>query len=53
MDWIESIPKFDGDPSLVIAHIVMFTQLILDLDCDQDDVIIRLFLLSLEERQRD
>ena len=53
MDWLESIPKFDGYPSLAIAHIVMFTQLILDLDCDQDDVIIRLFLLSLEEKKRD
>jgi len=53
MDWLESIPKFDGDPSLDIAHIFMFTQLILDLYCDQDDVIIRLFLLSLEEKKRD
>jgi hypothetical protein len=53
MDWLESIPKFDGDPSLVSAHIVMFTQIILDLYCDQDDIIIRLFLFSLEEKQRD
>jgi hypothetical protein len=53
MDCLESIPKFDGDPSLALAHIVMFNQLILDFDCDQDDVIIRLFLFSLEENQRD
>jgi len=53
MDWLESIPKFDGDPSLVSAHIVMFTKIILDLYCDQDHIIIRLFLFSLEEKQRD
>jgi hypothetical protein len=47
--WWEDIPKFDGDPSSTIAHIVKFTEFVLCLGIEHEDVVVRLFLLSLEE----
>jgi hypothetical protein len=47
------VPKFDGDPSSVVAHVVEFVEFIIHYNIEQEDVIVRLFLLSLEERKRD
>jgi hypothetical protein len=47
------VPKFDGDPSSVVAHVVEFVEFIIHYNIEQEDVIVWLFLLSLEERKRD
>jgi hypothetical protein len=49
---VRSYPKFDGDPFLAIAHIIDFTEFVSCLGIEHEDVIVRLVLLFLEEKQR-
>jgi hypothetical protein len=45
MRWLDRIPKFDGDPFSVIAHIVEFTEFVLCLGIEHEDVIVRIISL--------
>jgi hypothetical protein len=51
--WLDCIPKFDGDPLSAAAHVIEFTEFVLALFIEHEDVAIRLFLLSLQEKQRE
>jgi hypothetical protein len=51
-DWGDNCPKFDGDLSSVITHVVKFLKYTSDINVIHEDVLIRLFLLSLEARQK-
>jgi hypothetical protein len=51
--WGNNCPKFDGDPSLAITHVVNFLKYVLDIDVTHKDVLMILFILSLETRQKD
>jgi hypothetical protein len=53
LGWGNNYPKFDGDPSLAITHVVNFLKLFSNIDVTHQDVLIRLFFLSLETRQTD
>jgi hypothetical protein len=52
LDWGGNCPKFDGSPSLVVTHVVKFLKYVSNIDMMHQDVIIRLFFLSLETRQK-
>jgi hypothetical protein len=47
------LPKFDGNPLSVVAHVVEFTRNICILGAQHEDVCMCLFLLSLGSEQRD
>jgi hypothetical protein len=47
------LPKFDGNPLSVVAHIVEFTRCIYYVSVQHEDVCLWLFLLSLGNEQRD
>jgi hypothetical protein len=47
------LPKFDGNPLSVVAHIVEFTRCIYYVNVLHEDVCLQLFLLSLGNEQRD
>jgi hypothetical protein len=49
MKWLDHIPKFDGDPSSTIAHIVKFTEFVLGLCIEHENVVVLLFLLTRGE----
>jgi hypothetical protein len=50
MKWLDHIPKFDGDPySTIIAHIVEFTEFVLGLCIEHENVVVSLFLLTRGE----
>jgi hypothetical protein len=51
-DWGDNCPKFDGDPSLAIAHVVKVLKYVSEINVTHQDVLIRLFLLSLGTRQK-
>jgi hypothetical protein len=51
--WGKNCPKFDGDPSLAIYHVVNLLKYVSEIDVTHQDVLIRLFFLSLETRQKD
>jgi hypothetical protein len=51
--WVNNCPKFDGDPSLDITHVVNFLKYVLEIDVTHQDVIIIFFFLSMETRQKD
>jgi hypothetical protein len=51
--WGNNCPKFDGDLSLAITHVVNFLKYVSEIDVTHQDVLIRLFFLSLETRQKD
>jgi hypothetical protein len=52
LDWGDNCPKFDGDPSLAITHVVKFLKYTSEINVIHEDVLIRFFLLSLEARQK-
>jgi len=47
------VPKFDGDSSSIVAHVTKFIESMIHSSIEQEDMIVRLFLLSIEERKRD
>jgi hypothetical protein len=47
------LPKFNGNPLSVVAHVVEFTRCIYYGNVQHEDVCLRLFLLSLGSEQRD
>jgi hypothetical protein len=51
--WEKNIPKFDGDPLSAIPHVSSFVKHVSELNERNEDVLIRLFLLSLETKQKD
>ena len=50
--WWEDYSKFDSDPSSAIAHVVKFSKYTSELNVIHEDVIMRLFMIPLEARQR-
>jgi hypothetical protein len=50
---VNNCPKFDGDPFLAISHVVNFLKYVSEIGVRHYDVLIILFLLSLETRQKD
>jgi hypothetical protein len=49
--WEKNIPKFDGDALFAIPHVSSFLKYVSKLNERHEDVLIRLFVLSLEEDQ--
>jgi hypothetical protein len=52
LDWVYDCPKFNGDPTLAITHIVRFLKYTSKINVIHEDVLIKLFLVSLEPRQK-
>jgi hypothetical protein len=50
-NWLDDCPKFDGDPSSTITHVVKFLKYASKINVVHEDVLIRFFLVSLEARQ--
>jgi hypothetical protein len=51
--WGSNCLKFDRDMSLTITYVVNLLKYVSKIDVTQQDVLIRLFLLSLETRKKD
>jgi hypothetical protein len=51
-EWVENILKFDGIESHSIQHIVFFLEYVLNLDVSHEDVLVMLFLFSLEMKEK-
>jgi hypothetical protein len=51
-EWVEKLPKFDGIESHAIQHIVLFLEYVLNLDVSLEDVLIKLFVFSLEMKEK-
>jgi len=51
-DWLDDWLRFDGDPYLAITHVLKFLKYNLEINVIHEHVLIRLFLLSLEARQK-
>jgi hypothetical protein len=51
-DWGNDCPKLDGDLSSAITHVVKFLKYTSKINVIHKDVLIRLFLISLEARQK-
>jgi hypothetical protein len=56
-NWLDNCPKFDGDPSSAITHVVKFLKYTSEINVIHEDVLIRLFLSKiwhghLEARQK-
>jgi hypothetical protein len=50
--WGNNYPKFDEDPSLAITHVVNLLRYVSEIDVTHQDVLIRLFFLSLETKRK-
>jgi hypothetical protein len=53
LGWWEDFLNFDGDPSSAIVHVVIFSKYTFEMDVIHDNVLVRLFILSLDVKQRD
>jgi hypothetical protein len=51
-DWGNNCPKFDGDLSLAITHVVKFLKYTSEINVIHEDRLIWFFFLSLEVRQK-
>jgi hypothetical protein len=52
-EWRASFPKFNGDPSLAITHVINYMKYASSLDVLQEDVLMKIFVSSLESSQKD
>jgi len=52
-DWLKDCPKFYGDPSLSISHVVKFLKYTLEINVIDEYTLMRLFTYSLEAREGD
>jgi hypothetical protein len=52
LGWGSNCLKFDGDLSLTITYVVSFLKYVSNIDVTHQDVLIRLFLLSVETRKK-
>jgi hypothetical protein len=46
-EWRENFPKFDGDPSLAVTHVVNYMKYALSLNVLHEDVLMKIFVSSL------
>jgi hypothetical protein len=53
VEWVEDLPKFDGDPLFSISHVVNFLKYASKINVMHEDVLMRLLAYSLEGKQRD
>jgi hypothetical protein len=51
-EWRESCPKFNGDPTLAVTHVVNYMKYASSLDVLHEDVLMNIFVSSLESSQR-
>jgi hypothetical protein len=47
-NWKDSIPKYDGDCNFAISHVTSFLEFISSINVTHEDVLMRLFVYSLE-----
>jgi hypothetical protein len=52
-NWLNDLPRYDGDPSLAIPHIENFLRYISEINVTHEDVMMRLFLYSFGMKQKD
>jgi hypothetical protein len=52
LEWRESFPKFNGDPTLAVTHVVNYMKYASSLDVLHEDVLMKIFVSSLESSQR-
>jgi len=50
-DWLNYCPKFDGDPSLSISHVVKYLKCTLEINAIHEYALMRLFTYYLEARE--
>jgi hypothetical protein len=50
--WRKNLSKFDGIESHAIQHIVSFLEYVLKVDVTHEDILIKLFVFSLEIKER-
>jgi hypothetical protein len=53
LNWWDDCPKIDGDPSSTITQVVKFLKYTSKINVIHEYVLIRLFVLSLEEKKKD
>jgi hypothetical protein len=51
-EWRESFPKFNGDPTLAVTHVVNYMKYASSLNVLHEDVLMKIFVSSLESSQR-
>jgi hypothetical protein len=50
--WRENFPKFDGDPTLAITHVVNYMRYASSINVMHEDVLMKIFVSSLDLSQR-
>jgi hypothetical protein len=50
--WRENCPKFDGDPTLVVTHVVNYMRYASSINVMHEDVLMKNFVSSLNSIQR-
>jgi len=53
LDWLDDLPRYDGDPSLAIPHIENFLRYIVEINVTHEDMMMRLLISSFGNEQRD
>jgi hypothetical protein len=51
-EWRENFPKFNGDPTLAVTHVVNYMKYASSLNVLHEDVLMKIFVSSLESSQR-
>jgi hypothetical protein len=51
-EWRESCPKFSGDPTLAVTHVVNYMRYASSINVLHEDVLMKIFVSSLESSQR-
>jgi hypothetical protein len=52
MEWRKNCPKFNGNPTLVVTHVVNYVKYDSSLDVLHEDVVMKIIVSSLESSQR-
>jgi hypothetical protein len=52
MKWRASFPKFNGDPSLAVTHVINYMKYASSFNVRHEDVLMKIFVSSLESSQR-
>jgi hypothetical protein len=50
--WREKWPKFDGDPTLVVTHVVKYMRYASSINVMHEDVLMKIFVYYLDSSQR-
>jgi hypothetical protein len=51
-EWRDNCPQYDGNPTLTVSHVLQFLKYVSHLKVIHEDVLIKLFMSSLQPKQR-